>query len=337
MSKDSISYKDAGVDIEAGNSLVETIKPDIKSTNRPGVMAGIGGFGGFFDIAKCGYTDPVLVAATDGVGTKLKIAIEANDFSTIGQDLVAMCVNDLVVQGAEPLFFLDYYACSKLNEKDAAAVIKSIAAGCKLSGCALIGGETAEMPGMYKPGDFDLAGFSVGAVERGKVLPYKDDIAKGDVLIGIPSSGMHSNGFSLVRKIMEVKKLSYDDKADFDPSKTYAEIFLTPTELYVNSCLDLYKKNLVKAFSHITGGGFIENIPRILPEGLSFEIDYDNYQLPPLFAWLKEQANLDNQELFRAFNCGVGMVIVASSENEASVIEVLKEHNYDAKLLGNIV
>jgi len=336
MSKESITYKDAGVDIEEGNNLVEDIKADIKATDRPGVMSGIGGFGGFFDLAKCNYKDPVLVAATDGVGTKLKIAIDTDNCSTIGQDLVAMCVNDLVVQGAEPLFFLDYYACSKLNKQHAAQVVKSIANACKESGCALIGGETAEMPGMYQAGDFDLAGFAVGAVERDNVLPHREDIKKGDVIIGIPSSGVHSNGFSLVRKIMEVRDISYNDKAEFDPLQSYAEAFLRPTELYVKPCLELYRSNLVKAFSHITGGGFTENIPRILPEGLSFALT-DDFTLPHLFEWLKEQAAIDDAEMFRSFNCGFGMVVVADQSEESEIIAKLKEFNYYARVIAEVV
>ena len=309
MSDKEIKYKDAGVDIDAGNKLVEKIKPAVKDSKRAGVMDSIGGFGGFFDLKKCGFKDPVLVAGTDGVGTKLKIAIETRRFDSIGQDLVAMCVNDLIVQGAEPLFFLDYYACDSLNVDDATEVINSIARACKDSGCALIGGETAEMPGMYKKGDFDLAGFAVGAVEREAILPKQSEIKAGDLIVALPSSGVHSNGFSLVRKIMEIHNLKYDDFAEFDTSKTYAEIFLEPTKLYVKDCLALHKKSLVKAFCHITGGGFTENIPRILPDNLSFSINSD-YKLPALFSWLQTKANLSLAELYKTFNCGAGMVAV---------------------------
>jgi phosphoribosylaminoimidazole synthetase len=248
-----------------------------------------------------------------------------------------MCVNDLVVQGAEPLFFLDYYACSKLENDVAQKVIAGIARACKDSGCALIGGETAEMPGMYKPKDFDLAGFSVGAVERDAVLPRRDEIEAGDVIIGMPASGVHSNGFSLVRKIMETHSISYSDKCEFDESKTYADVFLTPTELYVKPCLAIHKKSLAKAFCHITGGGFIENIPRILPDHLGFYIDYDKYKLPALFAWLKEKASLDNSELFKTFNCGTGMVVVAKETDAAEVISTLAEFGYKSKAIGMIV
>ncbi len=338
MTKKTISYKSSGVDIETGNKLVDNIKQDIKNTNRAGVINNIGGFGALFDLAKCKYKDPLLVAGTDGVGTKLRIAIEAEKFDYIGQDLVAMCVNDLVVQGAEPLFFLDYYACAKLDNKIAQQVIKSIAKACALVNCALIGGETAEMPDMYKKKDFDLAGFSVGAVERSEVLPKTEEIKAGDVIIGIPSSGVHSNGFSLVRKIMSEYQLDYQEMAKFDNSKSYADHFLIPTELYAKPCLELHKNNLVKAFSHITGGGFIENIPRILPKNLSFDINYNKLELTSLFNWLKEKSNLNNKEFYKVFNGGFGMVIIADNNNSSNILKILQEkYNYQkAKILGEV-
>lgn len=336
MVKNNITYKSSGVDINAGNKLVEDIKPAVKSTDRPGVMSNIGGFGGFFDIAKAGYNDPLLVSATDGVGTKLSIAINANKLDYIGQDLVAMCVNDLVVQGAEPLFFLDYYACGKLDNLQASTVINSIARACKEVNCALIGGETAEMPGMYNNNDFDLAGFAVGMVERNNVLPNKEDITKGDVLIGIESSGVHANGFSLVRKIMQEYNLSYDAKAEFS-SESYEDVFLKPTNLYVKPCLEIHKNNLAKAFIHITGGGFLENIPRVLPDNLSFNIDYSNLEMSNLFMWLKDISGISQEEMMRVFNCGYGMVVVASSQNEVNIINLLKKYNYEAKIIGEII
>ena len=336
MTKDKITYQDSGVNIDAGNKLVELIKPEVKKTNRLGVMSNIGGFGGFFDLAKCNYKDPILVAATDGVGTKLKIAIETNNYDNIGQDLVAMCVNDLVVQGAEPLFFLDYYACGKLDNNIAAQIISSVARACKQSNCALIGGETAEMPGMYHNQDLDLAGFAVGAVERDKVLPYKEEINKNDIIIGISSSGIHANGFSLVRKIMEVRGLNYHDKVEFAPEYNYAELFLKPTELYVRLCLELHQKNLVKAFSHITGGGFTENIPRILPKDRGFLIS-ENFKFNPLFSWLKQQANLSQAEMFKAFNCGYGMVAVIAEAELKQVCSIIEKHNYSYAKIGSII
>lgn len=328
MSKNKISYSDSGVNIDAGNRLVDDIKPEISATDRLGVMANIGGFGGLFDLKACNYQDPILVAATDGVGTKLKIAIETNNLEAIGQDLVAMCVNDLVVQGAEPLFFLDYYACSKLDNNQAKIVIKSIADACKKSGCALIGGETAEMPGMYQKNDFDLAGFAVGAVERERVLPQKDKIIDGDVIVSLPSSGIHSNGFSLVRKIMQQHKLSYNEISEFDNTKTYGEAFLTPTKLYIKPCLELHKKSLVKAFCHITGGGLIENIPRILPNNMGFNIDYDNIELPSIFRWLESKSRLKKEELYRVFNCGIGMVFVTNENSISNIKDIIEPFGY---------
>jgi phosphoribosylformylglycinamidine cyclo-ligase len=338
MSIKKISYDDAGVNIDAGNKLVDSIKPYIKNTNRSGVMGNIGGFGGLFDLKACNYKDPILVSATDGVGTKLKIAIEANNCDFIGQDLVAMCVNDLVVQGAEPLFFLDYYACAKLEQDKANKIIKSIAKACKLAGCALIGGESAEMPGLYSKNDFDLAGFTVGAVERENILPHSKDINTGDVIIAIPSSGVHSNGFSLVRKIMSEYNLSYADQAEFNKNKTYNEVFLTPTEIYVKPCLQLHKNNLVKAFCHITGGGIVENIPRILPNNLTYDIALENLQLPDLFTWLQNKSSLELTELYTVFNCGIGMVAVIKPDNLEPTKAILADFGYsDIKQIGTII
>lgn len=337
MSKNKITYANSGVNIETGNKLIDIIKPSVASTKRPGVMGSIGGFGGLFDLKSCNYKDPILVSATDGVGTKLKIAISTNNYDSIGQDLVAMCVNDLIVQGAEPLFFLDYYACSKLNNNNASKVIASIAKACKLANCALIGGETAEMPDMYHNDDIDLAGFAVGVVEREQILPQKENIKTGDLVIGIPSSGIHSNGFSLVRKIMSSYNLDYEQISEFNKDKTYAEGFLTPTAIYVKPCLELCKKQLVKALCHITGGGLIENIPRILPPKLSFSIDYTSLKLPPIFQWLKNKANIDNEEIYKTFNCGIGMAIIIDKNNYQKVSKILSQHNYNELIkLGEI-
>ena len=329
MSINKISYSDAGVNIDAGNNLVDSIKPYIKNTKRSGVIGSIGGFGGLFDLKSCNYKDPILVSATDGVGTKLKIAIDANKCDFIGQDLVAMCVNDLVVQGAEPLFFLDYYACAKLDQMQAGKVIKSIADACKIANCALIGGESAEMPGLYKKGDFDLAGFTVGAVERDNILPNNNNIKAGDIILAIPSSGIHSNGFSLVRRIMSEHNICYDSKAEFDNNKTYNEAFLIPTEIYVKPCLELHTKKLVKAFCHITGGGIIENIPRILPENLTYEINFTQLKMPSIFKWLQKKSCLNLSEMYQVFNCGIGMVTIIEQDNLAMVKNILSSFGYD--------
>ena len=329
MPKNQISYSDSGVDIAAGNKLVDDIKSDISLTNRSGVMDNIGGFGGLFDLKSCGYKDPILVAATDGVGTKLKIAIDAENYDTIGQDLVAMCVNDLIVQGAEPLFFLDYYACGKLRADQAKQVITSIAQGCKIANCALIGGETAEMPNMYHGKDIDLAGFAIGAVERDNILPQKDQISAGDLILSLPSSGIHSNGYSLVRKIMDSYNIDYNDIAEFDKNLTYRDAFLIPTKIYVTEALALHKANLVKAFCHITGGGLLENLPRVLPDHLDFELDFTAIELPAIFTWLKNKSNVDNQEFFKTFNCGTGMAVIIKPSNYAKVANILKQHGYD--------
>lgn len=329
------SYKDSGVDITEGDNFVTLIKPLAKSTRRLGADADLGGFGGLFDLAACKYNDPVLVAANDGVGTKLLIAINSGIHHTIGIDLVAMCVNDLVVQGAEPLFFLDYFATGGLDLKVAENVVRGIAAGCKLANCALIGGETAEMPGMYAKGHYDLAGFAVGAVERDQILPSKD-INEGDVIIGIKSSGLHSNGYSLVRYLIDKNKLSYQDAAPFASGKNLAEALLEPTKIYVKPCLELAKKNLVKAFAHITGGGFIENIPRVLPEQLAAKINFSTKDFMPVFSWLMELGKIDPLEMLRTFNCGIGMIAVTKPDLAEQVISILRNHQEEAVILGNI-
>src|ERR1700735_1413572 len=294
--KDTITYKDAGVDIDAGEALVARIAPAARATSRPGAGADLGGFGGLFDLKAAGFRDPVLVAATDGVGTKLKIAIETGLFDGIGQDLVAMCVNDLVVQGAEPLFFLDYYASGKLDVDSAARVIEGIARACKESGCALIGGETAEMPGLYAKGDFDLAGFSVGAVERGMVLPRSDEMNTGDVLIGVASSGVHSNGYSLLRKLVEKSRLAWNAPAPFAKNAELGEALLVPTRLYVRSCLEAIQTGGIKGLAHITGGGITDNLPRCLPQGLDADVDLSAIAVLPVFQWLAKEAGIVESE-----------------------------------------
>jgi phosphoribosylformylglycinamidine cyclo-ligase len=328
------------VDIDAGNALVDAIGPLAKSTNRPGVMGGLGGFGGFFDPRAAGYQDPVLVAATDGVGTKLKIAIDADTHDFVGIDLVAMCVNDLVVQGAEPLFFLDYFATGKLAPEAAAKVVAGIAEGCRQAGCALIGGETAEMPGMYGDGDYDLAGFSVGAVERGQELTGRD-VKPGDAVLALASSGVHSNGFSLVRKVMERAGLTYADPAPFQDGATVAEALLTPTRIYVKSCLAAIRAPAshggVKALAHITGGGLLENIPRILPEGLGVDLDGAAWTQPPVFAWLKEAGGIAQKEMLRTFNCGVGMVVIAAAEDAAGLESLFRDAGEQVSMIGTVV
>lgn len=335
--KNGLTYADAGVDIDAGNTLVEKIKPLVRSTRRPGADGEIGGFGGLFDLKAAGFTDPVLVAANDGVGTKLKIAIEANKHDTIGIDLVAMCVNDLVVQGAEPLFFLDYFATGKLDTDQGTAIVAGIAQGCKQAGCALIGGETAEMPGMYREGDYDLAGFAVGAAERGQLLPT-DDIAEGDVLLGLASSGVHSNGFSLVRRIVEASGLKWDDAAPFAKGRTLAEALLEPTRIYVKSILQAVRNTHgIKALAHITGGGFPDNIPRVLPKDFSAELDLDAIEVPAVFSWLAKTGGVAANEMMRTFNCGIGMVIVVAGGQAAQVAAVLQEAGETVTPIGRIV
>ncbi|MBT4017457.1 MAG: phosphoribosylformylglycinamidine cyclo-ligase [Alphaproteobacteria bacterium] len=330
-----LSYQDAGVDIEAGNELVRQIAPLAKSTSRPGADAGLGGFGGFFDLKAAGYTDPVLVAANDGVGTKLLVANAVGRHDTVGIDLVAMCVNDLVVQGAEPLFFLDYFATGKLSVEAATDVVRGIADGCLQAGCALIGGETAEMPGLYQPGEYDLAGFSVGAVERGQALTG-ENVQAGDVILGLASSGLHSNGFSLVRQVVDISGIGYDAPAPWDDSTSLGEALLTPTRIYVKSCLDLVKAGKVHAFAHITGGGLLENIPRVLPDGLTAHIDGKSWTIPNLFGWLALRGGIENQELARTFNLGIGMIAVVSADEEAAARAVLEAAGETVYRVGEI-
>ncbi len=318
MNNSKLSYKDAGVNIDAGNALVSAISPAAKSTHRPGVMSSLGGFAGLFDLKAAGFKDPLLVACTDGVGTKLKLGIETGIMHGLGIDLVAMCVNDLIVQGAAPLFFLDYYATSQLDNQQATAVIKSIAEGCKKANCALIGGETAEMPGMYAKGDFDLAGFCVGAVERQQIITG-ETIQQGDVMIGLPSSGVHSNGFSLVRKILEHSNTALSD--NFNATQTFADVLLEPTKIYVKECLQAIKTGHVKGLSHITGGGLLENIPRVLPAGLGAKLN--KLKTPPaIFQWLQENGDVESMEMYRVFNMGIGMVLICSAENSNEVCDL---------------
>ena len=332
-----LSYAQAGVDIDAGNALVEAIKPAVKSTARAGSNPDIGGFGGLFDMKAAGFKDPVLVAANDGVGTKLKIAIEAGIHDTVGIDLVAMCVNDLIVQGAEPLFFLDYLATGKLDVAEATKVVEGIAEGCRQSGAALIGGETAEMPGMYSNKDYDLAGFSVGAVERDGILP-SNDIAVGDIILGLSSSGVHSNGFSLVRKIIERAGLSWDDAAPFAKDKSIAEAFLEPTRIYVKPLLAAIRETSgIKAMAHITGGGFTENIPRVLPKGIGAKLDLSSITPPPVFGWLSKEGGVAQSEMLRTFNCGVGMIVIASSAKANEVQAVLEANGEAVVRMGELI
>jgi phosphoribosylformylglycinamidine cyclo-ligase len=323
------------VDIDAGNALVEAIKPLAKATARTGSDAGLGGFGAFFDLRAAGYHDPILVATTDGVGTKLKIAIEAREHGSIGIDLVAMCVNDLVVQGAEPLLFLDYFATAKLDVETGRAIVAGIAQGCLQAGCALVGGETAEMPGMYAKGDYDLAGFAVGAVERGQQITGAD-VKAGDVVLGLGSSGVHSNGYSLVRKVVSFAGLDYGAKAPFDPAQSLGAALLAPTKIYVKSCLAAIRAGGVKALAHITGGGLLENIPRVLPKDCACEIDAASWVQPPVFAWLRKTAGIDAQEMARTFNCGIGMILVVSPERVAAVRAILEGAGEQVSPIGTI-
>jgi phosphoribosylformylglycinamidine cyclo-ligase len=319
MSGNGLTYKDSGVDIDAGEALVDRIGPAAKATRRPGADADLGGFGGLFDLKAAGFKDPILVSGTDGVGTKLKIAIDTGRYEGLGQDLVAMCVNDIVVQGAEPLFFLDYYATGKLEVASAAIVIEGIARACKETGCALIGGETAEMPGLYGKGDFDLAGFAVGAVERDAILPRTRSMKAGDILIGVPSSGVHSNGFSLVRKIVTKTDLTWYSEAPFAPGKKLGEALLTPTRLYVKAALKAIVAG-AKGLAHITGGGITDNLPRCLPNGLDAEVDLAAINPLPVFRWLASTGSVAEAEMLRAFNCGIGMVAVADAAQADAVI-----------------
>lgn len=330
----NLTYADAGVDIAAGNALVKMIAPLARATARPGADAELGGFGGFFDPKAAGYKDPLLVAANDGVGTKLKLAIDTGRHDTVGIDLVAMCVNDLIVQGAEPLFFLDYFATGKLENGVAARVVAGIAQGCKQAGCALIGGETAEMPGMYAAGDYDLAGFAVGAVERGEQLTG-DGVAPGQLIIGIASSGAHSNGYSLIRRILSVSGADLEAPAPFDASRTLAEALLEPTRIYVKPLLPLIRAGRIKALAHITGGGFLENIPRVLPAGCRALVAAP--QLPTIFDWLRAQGGVAAAEMARTFNCGTGMVLVVERGEADAVIAALAQAGEQASVIGEII
>jgi phosphoribosylformylglycinamidine cyclo-ligase len=334
---DEARYAAAGVDIDAGNRMVELIKPLVRATARAGAGAEIGGFGGLFDLKAAGFSDPILVAATDGVGTKVKIAIETSRHDTIGIDLVAMSVNDLVVQGAEPLFFLDYFACGKLDPAVGAAVVKGVAAACREAGCALIGGETAEMPGVYQGNDYDLAGFAVGAVGRQDVLP-RSDIKAGDVVIGLASTGVHANGYSLVRRVAASAGLAWDSPAPFDPKRSLGEALLTPTRLYVRSCLAAIRgTKAVKALAHITGGGFTENIPRVLPQGLAVALELDRVPVLPVFKWLAAAGKIGEAEMLRTFNCGIGMVTVLDRSDVDAASECLAKNGETVVRLGEIV
>jgi phosphoribosylformylglycinamidine cyclo-ligase len=331
-----LTYADAGVDIDAGNDMVEQIKPLVRATRRPGADAEIGGFGGLFDLKAAGFKDPILVAANDGVGTKVKIAIDSGIHHTVGIDLVAMCVNDLVVQGAEPLFFLDYFATGKLLPKVGVDIVRGIAEGCRLAGCALIGGETAEMPGVYHGTDYDLAGFSVGAVERGNVLPQ--GVAAGQVLVGLPSSGVHSNGFSLVRRIVATTGRSWEAPAPFARGQSLASALLTPTRIYVKPVLRAIREaGGVTGLVHITGGGFIDNIPRVLPDGVGVNVNLAAIKMPRVFGWLARTGGVAEQEMLRTFNCGVGMILIAKPGHAAAVMKVLKSAGEKPFLMGETV
>ncbi|MGQ5522861.1 phosphoribosylformylglycinamidine cyclo-ligase [Chitinimonas sp. PSY-7] len=330
--RQSLSYRDAGVDIDAGDQLVENIKPFAKRTMRPEVLSGIGGFGGLVEISKK-FKEPVLVSGTDGVGTKLKLAFELNRHDTVGIDLVAMSVNDILVQGAEPLFFLDYFACGKLDVTSATEVIKGIAAGCEQSGCALIGGETAEMPGMYPAGEYDLAGFAVGVVEKSKIITG-ETIAAGDVVLGLASNGAHSNGYSLVRKILHLTGADYN--APFDEGRSLADVVMAPTRLYVKPMLKLMESITVKGMAHITGGGITENVPRVLPANVVAQIDAKSWQLPKLFQWLQAEGNVDAQEMYRTFNCGIGMVVVVAAEHAEAATALLRAEGETVYHIGNV-
>lgn len=332
--RNGLTYAQAGVDIDAGNALVEAIKPAAAATARPGTMAGLGGFGALFDLKAAGYRDPILVAATDGVGTKLRIAIDTGHLDTIGQDLVAMCVNDLVCQGAEPLFFLDYFATGKLDVAQAARVVKGIAAACAATGCALVGGETAEMPGMYHGGDFDLAGFAVGAMERGGDLP--SGVVEGDILLGLASDGVHSNGYSFVRKVVEMAGLSWSDPCPFGPG-TLGQTLLAPTRLYVKPALAAVRAGGVHGLAHITGGGLTENPPRVLPQGLACAIDLTAWTLPPVFRWLRDTAGMTQAELLKTFNCGIGMILVLAPDRAPAVADLLSGMGETVVTLGEVV
>ncbi len=331
--KNGITYADAGVDIDAGNALVDRIKPAAKRTKRPGVMSGLGGFGALFDLKAAGYEDPILVGATDGVGTKLRIAIDTGLVDGVGIDLVAMCVNDLICQGAEPLFFLDYFATGKLDTETAARIIEGIADGCAQSSCALIGGETAEMPGMYPDGDFDLAGFSVGAMERGADLPC--GVQAGDVLLGLSSNGVHSNGYSLVRKLVEMSGLGWDAASPFGEG-TLGEALLVPTRLYVKPALAAIQVGGVHALAHITGGGLTENLPRVLPDGCGAAIDLSAWDLPPVFRWMADTGGIAEAEMLKTFNCGIGLIVVCAQDRADDLTALLSEAGETVARIGTV-
>jgi phosphoribosylformylglycinamidine cyclo-ligase len=331
-----LTYAQAGVDIDAGNALVERIKPLAKSTRRAGAEASLGGFGALFDLKAAGYDDPLLVTTTDGVGTKLKVAIETGIHDTVGIDLVGMCVNDLLAQGAEPLMFLDYYATGKLDVEAAAVVVAGIAEGCRQANCALVGGETAEMPGMYAEGDYDMAGFCVGAVDRDKVLPRLGDQQAGDILIGLGSSGPHSNGYSLIRRIVERSGLAWDAPAPFEAGKTLAQALLAPTRIYIKTVLPHLKAGRIKGLAHITGGGLIENPPRAIAAGFEARFDWNAWALPPVFAWLQETGGVSDHELRRTFNCGVGLMLIVAPDDLPDVLEGLVRDGEDAFVIGEL-
>ncbi len=333
--QNGLSYADAGVSIDAGDALVDRIKPMVKSTRRSGADGTIGGFGGAFDLKAAGFNDPILISGTDGVGTKLRIAIDTGRLTTVGIDLVAMCANDVLANGAEPLFFLDYYATGKLTPDNAADVVSGIAEGCRQAGCALIGGETAEMPGMYEGDDFDLAGFVVGAVERDGMLPRHEDMSAGDMLIGLESSGPHSNGYSLIRKIVDLSGLSWNDPAPF-ADKPLAEALLTPTKLYIKPLLPLIRDGLVTGLAHITGGGLTDNAPRMLPDSLTPEFDFNSWDRPAVFKWLQETGGVAEAEMRRAFNCGIGMVLCVKPENMPNVLSRLEDAGEPAHVIGQL-
>lgn len=334
--KTGLSYADAGVDIDAGEALVERIKPLVKATQRSGADGSIGGFGGAFDLKAAGFKDPVLISGTDGVGTKLRIAIDTGILETVGIDLVAMCVNDILANGAEPLFFLDYFATGRLDTDKATAVISGIARGCTESGCALIGGETAEMPGMYEGDDFDLAGFVVGAAERDAMLPRHNDMAAGDVLIGLASSGPHSNGYSLIRKIVEISGLSWGDASPFSDGQTLGQALITPTRLYVKSLLPLIRSGKITGLAHITGGGLTDNTPRMLPKRLRAEFDFESWERPAIFKWLQKTGNVSEDEMRRAFNCGIGMVVCVKPNDVMEILSALEASGETPNVIGQL-
>jgi phosphoribosylformylglycinamidine cyclo-ligase len=335
-SRNGLTYRDAGVDIDAGDALVEAIKPLAASTRRPGADGSLGGFGGLFDLKAAGFKDPVLVSGTDGVGTKLMLAFATDRHETIGIDLVAMCVNDILAQGAEPLFFLDYFATGKLDPGTGAKVVAGIAEGCRQAGCTLVGGETAEMPGMYAPGHYDLAGFSVGAAERGDLLPRTGDMKKGDLLIALPSSGPHSNGYSLVRRIVERSGLAWADCAPFDKDRKLGEALLAPTRIYVKALLPLIRAHRIKGLAHITGGGLTENTPRMCPDHLAPKIDYGSFTLPPVFDWLQKAGGVADEEMRRTFNCGVGLVIAVEPSEIGGVMADLAAAGEQPFVIGEL-